>query len=369
MKRRRGLLYGILVGLLLVMGVWWMYFLTHEASVHAQFKRQKLANDKLHASFLIQSDPRVMADPERWLGQSFPHLTFTRGPHSVDVSIDPAVLKEVDDQARRTRNMFLFEGLFFMVLLAAGSTILVLSWRSEARFVQARELFLAGATHEFKTPLASLKLYTETLGRQGLKESDSRRIRDRMIEDVGRLERLVNEVLSMSAEDTFASGPRSTVDLVRETNEVILDLEGFARDHDSFIEFQHQDAHFISGQAVPFALALRNLLVNAIKHADEGVSILVTLTHQRGWHHLAVKDNGPGIPRRLQGRVFDCFYSKGPGRGPAGGSGLGLYLVKRNIKALGGRVTLDSEEGKGSTFTLILPASPSDPNLEPEDDI
>jgi two-component system phosphate regulon sensor histidine kinase PhoR len=356
MNRKRGILYGILVGLLLVMGIWWMYFLTHEASVHAQFRRQKLANDRLHASFLIQSDPRVMAEPDRWLGESFPHLIFVRQESSLDVQIDPRVLLEIDREARRTRNMFLFEGLFFMILLAAGSIILIHSWRSESRFVQARELFLAGATHEFKTPLASLKLYTATLGREGLKDEDRKLIRQRMTENVGRLERLVNEVLTMSDEETFGSGPRVVMDLAAETQTAINDLQGYARDHDSFIEFQHQEKHLMEGQAVPFSLALRNLLVNAIKHGDEGVSVLVTLTRHDKWHHLAVRDNGPGIPRKLQGRVFDIFYSNSKKESPAGGSGLGLYLVKRNVKALGGRIKLESEEGKGSTFTMILPA-------------
>ena len=364
MNKKRGLLYGILVGLLLIMGVWWMYFLTHEATVHSQFRKQKLTNDRLHASFLIQSDPRVRAEPERWLGESFPHLVFERQGESLDVQINPEVLLAVDNEARRTRNMFLYEGLFFMFLLAAGSIILVLSWRSEARFVQARELFLAGATHEFKTPLASLKLYTETLGREGLKDSDRQLIRGRMVKDVGRLERLVNEVLTMSAEDTFNTGPKTAVDLVQETQNVINDLKGYAQDHDSFIEFQHGPEHLLWGQAVPFSLALRNLLVNAVKHSDEGVSILVTLTRAKQVHHLVVKDNGPGIPRRLQKRVFDCFYSGKPGEGPAGGTGLGLYLVNRNIKAMGGRVELESEEGKGSAFKLTLPAYKNNTDME-----
>jgi signal transduction histidine kinase len=367
MSKRRGLLYGVLVCLLLVMGVWWMYFLTHESNVHAEFRKQKLANDRLHAAFLIQSDPRVQADPQRWLDESFPHLLFNRLPGGgVDVVIDPRVVDQIDAEARRTRHMFLYEGLFFMVLLAAGSTILVLSSRSEARFVQARELFLAGATHEFKTPLASLKLYTETLGRQGLKDDDKQRIRERMVEDIRRLERLVNEVLAMSADDTFAMGPRTVVDLVAESRSVVDDLRGFTLDRDSFIEFQHEGAHFMLGQEVPFALALRNLVVNAVTHSDEGTSVLVTLKQEGKWHRLTVKDNGPGIPRRLHRRIFDCFYSESRDGRPAGSGGLGLYLVRRNVQAMGGRIELDSEEGKGSAFTMVLPAHTSGTEEFPE---
>lgn len=369
MLRRRGLLYGILVGLLLIMGIWWIYFLTQESTVHAQFKKQKLANDRLHASFLIQSDPRVAADPEKWLARSFPHLVFVRTEGRVDVVIDPRVETQIDEEARRKRNMFLYEGLFFMILLVAGSIILIHSWRSEARFIQARELFLAGATHEFKTPLASLKLYTETLGREGLKDQDRKLIRQRMVEDVGRLERLVNEVLAMSAEDTFNQGPLTEFDLVQETESVLQDLQGFMRDHDSMVDFRHEGPSFALGHEVPFSLALRNLLVNAVNHSDEGVSILVTVFGQGKWQKLTVKDNGPGIPRRLHSKVFDCFYSSNREGKPAGGAGIGLYLVRRNIQAMGGRVELKSEEGKGSAFTLLLPAvSGSGPYL-PEGDL
>jgi len=195
------------VGLLLIMGVWWVYFLTTESDARAESERQKLANDRLHAVFLVQSNPAVQADPEGTLGESFPHLVFKRTDRGIEVFVDPVILKATEDEARSKRNMFLYEGFFFMVCLLAGSIILILSWRSEARFVKARELFLAGATHEFKTPLASLRLYTETLSREGLKDTDKNRIQSRMVEDIQRLENLVDEILAMSADDTFSSGP------------------------------------------------------------------------------------------------------------------------------------------------------------------
>ncbi len=359
MIRRRGFIYGILVGLLVIMGIWWMYFLTSESSAHAEFRRQKLVNDRLHAAFLIRSDPLVAADPQGHLGRMFPHLVFSSEGKQVHVDINPMVLREIEHEATKTRNMFLFEGLFFMALLLAGSVILVLSWRSEARYVQARELFLAGAAHEFKTPLASLKLYTETLGRTGLKEGDSQLIRGHMGQDIVRLERLVNEVLAMSASDAFTMAPRSRMDLVEETSVILRELAGFIRENDSVLEFQHDEQVFMEGLKVPFGLALRNLIVNAVNHSPEGVSILVTLRRGTRKHRLTVKDNGPGIPRRLQGRIFECFYSGSREGKASAGTGLGLYLVRRNIETLGGSVELESEEGKGSAFTLVLPAAGS----------
>ncbi len=344
------------MALLLVMGVWWVYFLTTESDARAESERQKLANDRLHAVFLIQSNPAVLADPDGALGKSFPQLVFQRTDDGVNVLIDPVILQAIEDEAHSTRTMFLYEGLFFMVCLLAGSIILVLSWRSESRFVQARELFLAGATHEFKTPLASLRLYTETLGRQGLKSTDRERIQVRMVEDIQRLENLVDEILAMSADDTFTPGPKVELDLVACSQSVIDSLRGVAQDHQAVITLEHEQRHLTQGQEVAFTLALRNLLINAIRHNDQPVKIEITLTHRRNWELLTVRDNGCGIPKRLHDKIFDCFYSGNNNDRRAGGAGVGLYLVQRNITNMGGKIKIESDENMGCTFYIMLPA-------------
>ena len=356
MRTRLGLLYGILVALLMVMGVWWVYFLTQEGRLHAQFEKQKLANDRLHATFLIQSDTRIAAEPQHWLGESFPQLQFHVTPHGVEVIIDPAVLDGIDDKARATRNMFLYEGVFFLALLVGGSTILVLSLRTESRFKQARELFLSGATHEFKTPLASLRLYTETLGRDGLPGAEAGGIRQRMVKDISRLEELVNEVLSLSAADTFSQGPRVPLDLAQECRLVLNDIRRFTSERKAEITLEGPEECFIRGHRLTLSLALRNLVLNAVRHSPAPVQVVIRVEPGRKWHHLVVQDNGPGIPRRLQKRVFDCFFTGTRDVQASGSGGLGLFLVKRNVEKLGGRITLVSENDLGCVFTMKLPA-------------
>ena len=365
MRLRLGLLYGILVALLVIMGVWWVYFLTTENRARTHAELQKLANDRIHAAFLIETDPRVKADPERWLGASFPDLQFIRDADgALTVRVNPDVRRAILDHDRRTRRMFLSEGVFFLVLLAAGSTILVQAWRSEVRFKRSRELFLAGATHEFKTPLASLRLYTETLGRTDLDAAKRDRIQARMLEDVGRLERMVDDILSASAADMFASGHKSTLDLAIECWRVIEDLTDFAAENGAVFRCEGPGGALIRGHRLPLSLALRNLLVNAVQHSPHPVRVTVTIHPGRHRHRILVADNGPGIPRRLQDKVFECFYSTRPG-GRDAGAGLGLYLVRRNLDLLGGAVRLDSSQPHGSTFTLELPALRSDAAQDP----
>jgi len=355
MSNRLGVFYAVLVLLLLVMGAWWLYFLTQVGNDRADYEIQKLASDKMHASFLIQADPQVQANPQAFLGPAFPHLRFLRTDSGVEVQVDPEVLKSIREDARATRNMFLYEGFFFIILLVAGSTILFISWRSEVKYKETRELFLSGATHEFKTPLASLRLYTETLGRDGLQEDDRSRIRVRMVEDIVRLETLVDEVLSMSANDTFAQGPEVKLDLATECRAVLDHLADFAADHGAILTLDAAAGATVMGRRLAFHLALRNLVVNAINHSVDPVQVKVSVKPGDRWHWIKVADDGPGIPRRLHERVFECFYSGNKdSRRP--GAGVGLHLVRRNLEMMGGRVELESEEGNGSTFTLIVPA-------------
>ncbi|MFO7653785.1 MAG: HAMP domain-containing sensor histidine kinase [Candidatus Krumholzibacteriia bacterium] len=350
---RLGVLYGVVVGLLVVMGGWWVYFLSQEGAAYADLRLQKLANDRLHATFLLQTDPALRADPEGSLGGVFPHLVYRRNEAGVLVAeIDPEMVAEIRSEARRRRNMFIWEGLFFLLLLGAAATILMVAMRREREFKRARELFLAGATHEFKTPLASLRLYAQTLDREGLAEADRRRIRGRMIEDLKTLESLVNQVLAMSADDTFREEPRHRIDLAAEARAVLADLHGFFASHDARVESDLPEGHAILGQRLPLNLALRNLLQNAVKFSPRPAHVEVTLRRDGPWHRLAVRDRGPGIPRRLHGKVFECFYT-GSDRRP--GAGLGLYLVRRNVERLGGHVELQSGENQGATFTLVLP--------------
>ncbi|MCP4292148.1 MAG: HAMP domain-containing histidine kinase [bacterium] len=355
MKNHRGLLYGILVALLLVMGVWWIYFLTTETGAMAQFEKQKMANDRLHALFLLQANPHTDISADSVMAKSFPNLLFTRTDRGIQVIVDPVFLKSSEDKANSTRNMFLYEGLFFLTLLVAGSTILVFSWRSESRFVQTRELFLAGATHEFKTPLASLRLYTETLGREGLKEKDQKRIQERMVEDIVRLENLVDEILAMSANDTFSPGPWVTLDLVQVCQSVLDEMKSYFNDNQASVSFHHQEKHFSKGHEVALALAFRNLLVNAIKHNKDQVKIELSLETKGSWNVLTVSDNGCGIPKRLHDKVFDCFYSQNSEQKPSSGSGVGLYLVQRNVTNMNGKIKIDSDQDMGCTFTISLP--------------
>ncbi len=351
LRRHFGILYGVLVFLIVAIGAWWVVFLSREGGHYESWQMQRLATEQLHAAYLIRTVPEMAAEPEQHLAATFPELVFRREGGRVQVEIDPAAVAAVRAEAGRRRRMFLAEGSFFLALLAIAATILRISWRSQRDFERARELFLAGATHELKTPLASLRLYTETLQRPDLDAARAGPIRERMLQDIVRLERLVDRILQSSRAEDGGLDRRQELDVGRETAEVLAEMDGFLRARGAEVRSDLPPGLRIRGERSLLQVAVQNLVHNAVRHSPAPARVEVTLRRQGDRLRLAVGDRGPGIPRRQREAVFHGFQS----RDRAGG-GLGLYLVRRNTERLGGQVELQSRPGEGSTFTLVLPA-------------
>ncbi len=352
---RLGLLYTVLVILILAMGAWWMYYINREGQNYERYQFQRLATDRLHAVFLLQLDPIVADNPHAALGDTYPHLRFERNGAEWNVSIDPVVHQAVHDEAERRNRMFLGEGLFFLALLIAGTTILTLAFRREREFKRARELFLAGATHELKTPLACIRLYTETLERTDLDDEARRRIHHSLVKDIERLEEMMEQILSVSRDEDGPSRRPETLDLADEANELLDAMRAFLDGNDATVTSELPAGRLIRGDRQDLRVAVRNLLQNAVHHGASPATIHIALTTGDNHHRLSVSDDGPGVPRRDQEKIFDSFYRANTGGDRPPGAGLGLYLVRRTAEALGGLVSLDSEEGRGATFTLTLP--------------
>ena len=151
LRRHYGRIYGILVALILLLGGWWVVFLSREGRQYETDRLAHLESDRLHALALIETVPEIAADPAGRLGESYPALRFRTTDGRTEVWIDPVVVEQVVEEASRRRRMFLSEGVFFLILLAGGATLLILAHRSQRQFEHARELFLAGATHSLQS--------------------------------------------------------------------------------------------------------------------------------------------------------------------------------------------------------------------------
>lgn len=229
------------------------------------------------------------------------------------------------------------------------------------RLERMRQDFVANASHELKTPLASIKAYAETLLDWALEDpAFNRRYLERIDEQADRLDALIRDMLSLarleSNQDFFRHGPLGLVDVLRDRVEAHRDRAEAAELILSF------DAARADGDATVLAdeEAIRqvfdNLIDNAIKYTPPGGTVRVTCSTTTAEATVEVADTGVGIPREDQSRIFERFYRVDKARSrEMGGTGLGLAIVKHLVSSLRGRVDVASRLGSGSTFTVRLP--------------
>jgi signal transduction histidine kinase len=219
--------------------------------------------------------------------------------------------------------------------------------------------FVANVSHDLKTPLSVIRMFGETLEMGRLPDEAARQEYYRVItRETERLTRLIDNVLDFSRIEsgrrTYVPVPTAVEPLVRETVEgfsVPLAQQGFK------VEVQvAPDLPEVPLDADAVAQALANLVDNAIKYSAERRSLGVEARAAEGHLVLEVADEGIGIPREEQSRIFDKFYRVGRSETQGRrGSGVGLALVRHVAEAHGGRVTVESRPGEGSRFTLWLP--------------
>jgi two-component system phosphate regulon sensor histidine kinase PhoR len=230
-----------------------------------------------------------------------------------------------------------------------------------------RQDFVANVSHELRTPLTTIKGYAETLLEGALKEDQAFQFVQVIKRHTDRLTKIVEDLLMLSR---------------IETKEFQLRMEAIPlRDFiDDVVEFVKEPAEkkeiSLSRNEIPSSLAVQadrdyleqiliNLLDNAVKYTPEGGKVIVSAIEKDSKEiQFSVEDNGIGIPKEDLSRIFERFYRVDKGRSKElGGTGLGLSIVKHLVQAHGGRVWVESQIGKGSTFYLTLPKRREEINL------
>jgi signal transduction histidine kinase len=213
--------------------------------------------------------------------------------------------------------------------------------------------FLMSVSHELRTPLTAIRGHVEAL-REGVVEDAELRAAslDVIAAETARLERLVGDVLDLAKLDAHRFMVlREEVDMRRLLDHAYAGFTEEARRR--AIDYRQEirgDATIVSdGDRV--LQIISNLLANAFRWTPDGGRIALELSAANGTVAVAVQDSGPGVPPAEQERIFRPFYSR-----DGGGTGLGLAIASELATALGGRIQLASELGRGSRFELVLPA-------------
>ncbi len=259
------------------------------------------------------------------------------------------------------RQITIFTGAFCLLLLVmvAGLVATYRLVRREREMARLKADFVANVSHDLKTPLSLIRMFGETLEMGRLADEGKRQEYYRVItREAERLSRLIDNVLDFSRIEggrrRYEPVPTAVEPLVRETLEAFdypLGQQGFA-----VAVTIAPDLPEVPMDAGAVGQALANLVDNAIKYSGEGKALRVDARIEAGRLALSVTDEGIGIPREEQGRIFEKFYRVGRSETQGRrGSGVGLALVRHIAEAHGGRVTVDSRPGAGSRFTLWLP--------------
>ncbi len=265
-------------------------------------------------------------------------------------------------------------GIPFFILLIAGLVLNTIFLVREVRRNERHDAFLSAVTHELKTPVASIRLYLETLQRRPMDDAQRSEFYARMMEDSERLMGTVEQVLKAGEVGQRArSHVRVAVDMRSVVEECVRTTRARLHLDEKAIALEIVETRLpmtVRGDPEELQTVLLNILNNAVKYSPNGPEITVTLTVEHdAWVRVSVADRGIGIPPAHLKRIFRRFY-RVPVRSVlrTKGTGLGLYLVRTIARQHGGDATAESAgEGRGATMIVQLPRILAAPELHEQE--
>ncbi len=229
---------------------------------------------------------------------------------------------------------------------------------------QSQRAFVANVSHELKTPLTSVQGFAQAILDSTAATPDAQRQAAQVIYDESaRMHRMVLDLLDLARLDAGTLDlQRTPVELAALLNSIAEKFSPQARAANVTINVESAALPLITGDGDRLAQVFTNLVDNALKFTPAGGSITLKAAATGSSVHVEVTDTGAGIPAEAQVHIFDRFYQADPSRpgGARHGAGLGLAIVKEIVAAHGGKISVRSEQGVGSTFTVTLPLTTPD---------
>jgi signal transduction histidine kinase len=255
----------------------------------------------------------------------------------------------------RTVRMYALEGFVMMGLLFWGIIWIYRNLNNRLKLKRQQSNFLLSITHELKTPLASIKLYLETLQKRSLDKEQSATIVANSLEDVSRLRDLVDNVLLAAQLDNSKYELHKFEINLTDTIEKAINRFVVPRNIQSRVNVNLEKEVFFTTDATAVEMVVNNLLSNAVKYSPEDGKVDIVLRTTPTQILLTVSDEGLGIADEDKESIFTQFYRTGDEQTrKSKGTGLGLYIVKNLLNLMNGEIKVKDNQPKGTTFELIF---------------
>lgn len=247
------------------------------------------------------------------------------------------------------------EGVVFGILLLAGIHLTQRSFKKEFTLSRQQRNFLLAVTHEFKSPLAAIKLSLQTLQKHQLEKEQQQKILNRAILETNRIDALVENALAAARYEDKSFHLNKELINLSELLQAVITLRKDVSLKKLTLEGDVQPGILIHGDSLALQSAVLNLIDNAEKYSPENGKIVLQLKERNKHIILSVSDNGPGIPSQERKKIFDKFYRIGNEETRAAkGTGLGLYIVWNVALLHGGKVFIKDNQPTGSVIELIF---------------
>jgi signal transduction histidine kinase len=255
--------------------------------------------------------------------------------------------------------ILLFLGILLLLVIIAGVVLNTIFLVREIRRNEQHDAFINAVTHELKTPVASIRLYLETLQSRSVDEEKKKEFYRIMLDDSDRLLQTIEQVLRTGRMGASRKLNITRIDLSQVIEESLERARALYRLAPDAITYRATGPATVMGDADEVRAAVSNLIDNAVKYSGSNVRVCAETERIDGVVELRVRDEGPGIPKTELKQIFKRFH-RAPGSlaTRVKGTGLGLYIVRSVAKRHGGRAWAESEgPGRGSTFVLQLPVA------------
>jgi two-component system sensor histidine kinase SenX3 len=253
----------------------------------------------------------------------------------------------------------LFVGVVLLAALISGVVLNTFFLVREIRRNEQHDAFINAVTHELKTPVASIRLYLETLQARSVEESQRKDFYRIMLEDSDRLLETIEQILRTGRIGSASRKPNlSQVDLSAVVDDCVVRARELNHLSTEAVTYQTGPPMIILADMDEVRAAVSNLIDNAVKYSGSDVRVSVeTAALDRKYASVRVHDHGPGIPKAELKHIFKRFHRVPGATARVPGTGLGLYIVRSVAKRHGGKAWAESDGvGHGSTFVLQLPA-------------